>query len=233
MLNINTETKNITAEVQIITAEIFAGIYAYNTKITLGTKTMNKFGICLEKEMPMLKTQPETFESELSDYNVFPRTVIDKMHTLSRGEAIDLIYKNKIKISEIIGDKDFDPQLHFLAKVDALNDETYEYGSEIPLKHGMYFDYINGINNEKYNIEKALHILQSRNDIIILKDKYAGLVIQSIPYYNATETCSHFIEFIWTPSDEDWINYWKNIYPLGWYKRENYVLNTFFGIPKE
>lgn len=65
----------------------------------------------------------------------------------------------------------------------------------------IYLDYIEfGLDNESYDLKKALAILKARSDVRIEADHEEE--IQSIPYYNASEGRSRFIAAVYSPTPE-------------------------------
>lgn len=90
----------------------------------------------------------------------------------------------------------------------------------------IYFDYIEaGMHNGNYNLQRALEILKTREDIKLLTKE-----IKPIPYYNSSDDEDMCLEFIWHPSDEDFekIKYISDKWEM--YKVIN---NQIFGLPKK
>lgn len=91
------------------------------------------------------------------------------------------------------------------------SDESYtDFQTGADVATGVMFDYISSnVNDGAYDLAKVAKILKKRSDIIPLGMdgrplKAEGLAIQPIPYYNAEPHFSQAIQFIWTPSDEDY-----------------------------
>jgi hypothetical protein len=90
------------------------------------------------------------------------------------------------------------------------NSDGYLYNLEGKTKYprGMVFNYIDGqMHNGHYNLKAALEILKKRTDILWEDDhaKPAEPEIHPIPYYNADREKDMGLNFVWIPSDEDWV----------------------------
>ena len=72
----------------------------------------------------------------------------------------------------------------------------------------VHFDYSDGrMENTQYDLKKALALLQGRADVRFGGDD--GDKIQRIPHYNASRMRHSFIDFVWTPSVEDYRRMWE------------------------
>lgn len=80
---------------------------------------------------------------------------------------------------------------------------------------GKHFDYIGANMHDRcYDLAKAVEILEGRSDITWTKpqeDRYGADTdshIQRVPYYNQ-DCASQFLEFFWTPSQEQAVRLWE------------------------
>lgn len=70
------------------------------------------------------------------------------------------------------------------------------------LPKAIYYDYMSGVNNQNYDLEKFLEVLTAREDIVPAPNKNKIEIVQ-IPYYNAEEGKTKQIEFVWVPNEQD------------------------------
>ena len=75
-----------------------------------------------------------------------------------------------------------------------------------PIPLAMHFDYIDAqMSNGKYDLEAVLeHLL--KNDRITFTDEPKVL---DVPYYNNESGCRKFLDFMWSPTQEDYIKLWE------------------------
>ncbi len=110
----------------------------------------------------------------------------------------------------------------------------YDLGKVVQPK-AMHFDYINAhMNNRCYNLEEVVKVLEKRNDIVWLDsrrpwERNSDDRIFNIPYYNAEEGYTHYLEFMWTPTDEDFAKVRDRIHDMG---RHDAVCKDVFGLTK-
>lgn len=72
-----------------------------------------------------------------------------------------------------------------------------------PLPVALFMEYISGnICNDRFDLKKVFEILSQRDDVENLEEI-------RIPYYNAEEGRDQAVQFIWTPSVEDYRRCWK------------------------
>lgn len=80
-----------------------------------------------------------------------------------------------------------------------------------PLPLAVHFDYINGqMDNERYDLRKALAILKTREDIrFVQHNRWENADgIQTIPGYNQSDGRTTFISFVWMPSVAEYRRVW-------------------------
>lgn len=74
---------------------------------------------------------------------------------------------------------------------------------------GMHLNYIEArLDNEKYDLPKALKILEGRSDVRIFKES-GSKGIDPIPYYNASDERNECIEAFYMPTHEMANQLWK------------------------
>lgn len=85
----------------------------------------------------------------------------------------------------------------------------------VPIPVARYFDYIgSGLHNGYYQLKKVVEILSVRDDIYFLDGHGYYLdsderKILDIPHYNAEKDQTKFLNFIWAPSQEEYVKLWK------------------------
>lgn len=209
--------------------EIFS-LYKLTTKI--GEHTLYNTGICLNDEVSFFKKTPETFSSEnAKGYMIFTKETPEICRTDFHKFQIN--FNNYyISVSDLMDRlnelEDFSD--YIILKFDSYTDTLYEYGSTTPILKSMYFDYINGcFDNEYYNLEECLKVLEKRTDVIINPDKFGNRIID-VPYYNQNEDENRkYIDFCWQPTTEDWL---KISNKLSDYHRCEIILSEIFNFNK-
>jgi hypothetical protein len=102
----------------------------------------------------------------------------------------------------------------------------------------IHFEYISAhMNNRRYDLEEVVRTLEKRDDIIWVDQRKTweklgedGSKIQSIPYYNAEEDMTHCLDFIWTPSDEDFKKVLDDIHSS--HRRYDAICSKVLGLTK-
>ena len=89
------------------------------------------------------------------------------------------------------------------------NDHTVKDADGKYLPVAVHCDYISaGFRNGKYDLQKAVEILQKRDDIKFLKQSRYGTredeVIESVPSYNSDKGCTSCITFVWQANVADY-----------------------------
>lgn len=77
---------------------------------------------------------------------------------------------------------------HVLCNYIGMDGNVYVLNSSYPIPLWRHFDYISGITNEDYDLEKAKEIIESMKDIKNVK-------IIAIPYYNQSEELTEGLVF--------------------------------------
>jgi len=197
--------------------------YAYKEKIIIGNnKPIIKEGITIniidsiQQEEPIIQ----------SEYNLYEENILEfaRSNLFGHVKTWEKFMEYKIK----------NPFTYFqennLSQVKLLYLRSYDHTirdiNNKKLPTAIYFDYIEaGIHDGDYDLKEVLDILKERNDIIFLKD---GII--SIPYYNSDEERNEYLEFIWTPSNEDFdkiaecVNSWD---------RYNKIKTEIFGLKRK
>ena len=82
------------------------------------------------------------------------------------------------------------------------------------LPTAIYFSYMNGrMKDGTYDLQKALEILKMNKNVILVPAKTGD--IRDVPYYNASEGCSKFLEFRFCPTREDIKKLWEKMLSYG------------------
>lgn len=66
------------------------------------------------------------------------------------------------------------------------------------LPQGIVFNDITGVDNEYYDLDEILKVIENHPQIKMLADGK-----QPIPWYNASETCTHYLKFMYIPTQEE------------------------------
>lgn len=82
-----------------------------------------------------------------------------------------------------------------------------------PVSMAIQFDYISaGMNSRKYDLEKAVEHLLSRDDVTLRSNRYSpNDYIELIPHYNNDSGHDKSISFTWHPSDEDYAEVFRDM----------------------
>lgn len=118
--------------------------------------------------------------------------------------------------------------------VDFGNYQVYNVNGDL-MPQGIYFGYISQhIDNYHYDLEVLLAAIKDRSDIEIIKAPPSVIhgegFIKRIPSYNSEEGKNLWIEFIWSPSDEDFEKIKVNLEDR--YNRYENIVSKIFGIEK-
>lgn len=141
---------------------------------------------------------------------------------------------NRLKISNIgyLNDKDwkgksitpytdYKNQTH--KNLIALNFSSHMYFKpdfKTPLTTAIRFDYIDSnMSNKYYDIKEVFNLLSTREDI-----KWNEKKILDVPYYNRSERLKFYIDFFWTPTQEEYEMIWEKCksYNTEWPSTQKY-----------
>lgn len=123
----------------------------------------------------------------------------DDISFLSSDDVIDYItFYDKIPEPSLVRDwKKFKGLDHVLCVRLGMDGNIYRIDKETPIAMWRHHDYIGGICNDKYDLEKAAKVLRKKSWI-------RSVEIKEIPYYNQEEGHTHAVEFDYKlPSKKD------------------------------
>lgn len=228
-MNINTTNLEINARITVEYVKFNNKFFLYKINTILGKNITNTYGICEKEKLPELLANPEIFKPNFV-FRLFTADVPEVIRT--DYHAFQKNYDKFIpKISDIFEEL---PKLENLSDYviliyDVNSELMFEVGSDKPLPKSIYFDYINGwMDNEHYNLNEVLKVLEARDDVVI--DTVREAKIQYVPYYNQNEDGTRqFISFCWQPKEEDWNKISEHIRK---YERYNIILKEIFGFTK-
>lgn len=220
-------TKNI--DITVRYKKIKEDIYVYEIKLVYDNiQLQDIIRLCYEGELTALCNDPIHFSKlqrrELDTYRVYKSSIKkDIRENYFEVNNNDYI----LNMKDILDEKVEVNKNDVLIKSNFYTDNFYEYKSKNPLPRSIHFDYCNGnLNNEHYDLDEVLKILENRTDVTIDNDKYNS-PIQNIPYYNASDNKNLYISFTWKPTDEDW-NKYVNSSSFGTLDRYEYILKNIF-----
>jgi len=118
------------------------------------------------------------------------------------------LYVETDEYSEMMDEKSDKRTLIFLSHYD----HTWCDHEFRPLPLPIYFDYIHAqMDNKSYHLKKVQEVLEKRDDIEFVVERYSEEKIKSIPYYNVDEGRDKCLEFYWLPSVQVYRNICKGI----------------------
>lgn len=119
--------------------------------------------------------------------------------------------------------------------IDGGSYELFDLEGEL-VRQGIYFGYISqNVTNYYYNLGDFLTAIENREDIVIDMTRTSSwkepAAIKEIPYYNSNQYSTHFIEFIWTPTVEDFEKV-KGLIVDRVHNRFEVIISTIFGVKR-
>lgn len=120
------------------------------------------------------------------------------IYNLGDEKLLDYVYKySKNPFDKIVSMGD-----DILGKTELLIDKRYDHtlrtldGIQLPKR--IYFDYMSGIKDGHYDLNKLLEHLKTVESIELLSN------VITVPYYNSSNGCKRQIEFYVRPMQEEW-----------------------------
>jgi hypothetical protein len=83
-----------------------------------------------------------------------------------------------------------------------------------PLPIALRYDYMDGIRDGYYDIERMVEFLRPHRQIYPMRED-DWIEVLNVPYYNVSEGCSKYCQFIFSPTQEQMIAIWEEAKRIG------------------
>lgn len=164
-----------------------------------------KVGVIAESR---LKKYFKAFDIELlwkqsnKDYGAY-LCVSDFELELLRKQGYNNFIKQAIEYKDIVEGIDTSPN-PIVVFVNNYNHTVWNVTKTEQYPQAIHFNYIQALmDDSNYDLKGVMSVLEKRNDIEFVTERYDDKIIKDIPYYNQDEDRTQCVEFKWAPSDED------------------------------
>lgn len=233
-LEVQSKVMPITAEKKIQWIPFNEELVVYKEQLIFNTEVFTDIeGIALKEDvlnahhLNHIKEYSVEEGANKISYHLFTKDCLEfiRKNPLSYKDNAPAMYKmlvdNPFTFVEANGIEDL-----VLLHVDFGNYRVYDINYNL-VPQAIYFSYFGqNIDNYYYDLDEFLSVLKNRNDINIFPDRN-GKEIKDIDWFNSEDHRSKHIEFIWSPTAEDYAkiqNYWKE------YDRYKLIVEEIFGM---
>lgn len=210
------ESCNVTLNLEVKALQISDDLHAFSTKVTYGSAVptllseylnsgATSFGLCTKSDLDDYLLGEAVSIKPVKDFRIVkPRS----LNEVAR-KGFCSIELEKVGTDIVKKFKDGTYSINDVVKVDFGGDMLFDTeGNPLPL--GKWFNYINGLHNGNFHMEKALSILKQHPRVTFVKDtsEVEEPCITPIPHYNCDEVRSDHIQIIFEPTKDEMIRMW-------------------------
>jgi hypothetical protein len=214
---------NYTVNRTIDSIQVSDNIFIYKDEIVINNEKILKKqeGFATKEDLENVDTN-EPISNNLIEWNLYKFGFMELWRSNLRHENFKILNKyiinNPYSYVKINGIENLE-LLRYIYR----SEHFYNIHNE-KQPQAMFFDYTTAnVSNEIYDLERSYEILRNRKDIKL----FGG--IKKIHYCNITEEKDMYLEFIWMPTNEDFIKV-DNMKSLF---NEEIVLNEILKLPKK